>query len=362
MSPIPFAVIGSGWRAEFFLRAAVYLPEHFAVAGIVSGRDADGRAALAERWNVPVFAAVDELLAATRPEFVVVSVRKEEIVARISELAAHAMPVLAETPAAADLDGLLQLQRLVEAGARIEVAEQYFLHPTLSAMRTLIDDGLIGTPRYAHVSIMQTYHGVSVMRKLLGIGFENATVTANAFSLPVVKGPGRYGGPERYEVIPAAQTVATFDFGDKVGLYDFADGQHRSRIRAARITVRGERGEVTPERADYLIDEKTPMSVELRRMDKGHFVNFEGYHHAGIMAGGRWVYENPFPGPSMTDDEIAVATCLANMRRYVEEGRSSYSFAEAAQDCYLAEAMDAAAATGKPVTTTSQPWSRPATL
>ncbi|QQM30172.1 Gfo/Idh/MocA family oxidoreductase [Martelella lutilitoris] len=358
MSPIPFAVIGSGWRASFFLKIAGVLPDHFRAVGIVSGRPEAERRALAERWNVAVFDSVDALLAAKRPEFAVVSVRKGEIVERISEFAARDLPVLTETPVAPDHDGLRALHELVEAGARIEVAEQYFLHPVISAMRRLIADGLIGTPGYAHVSIMQTYHGISVMRKLLGIGFENATVTASSFSLPVVKGPGRYDQPERLEIIEANQTIATFDFGDRIGIYDFAESQHRSRIRAPRITVRGERGEITPERATYLIDERTPMSVELARMDKGHFTNFEGYHHHAIMAGGRYVYENPFPGPHLTDDEIAVATCLQNMRRFVERGISSYSFAEAAQDCYLAEVMQKAAADKTPVTSETQAWGR----
>ncbi|WP_319518000.1 Gfo/Idh/MocA family oxidoreductase [uncultured Martelella sp.] len=357
MSPIPFAVIGSGWRAEFFLRVAKALPAHFRATGIVTGRPAAERTALEQEWGVPVFASIDDLLAATRPEFAVVSIRPEHIVDRIGELAAHQVPVLLET-AAFDHDQLLALDALVTAGAKIEVAEQYFLHPVLSAMRALILDGLIGTPSYAHVSVLQTYHSISMMRKLLGIGFENATVTASRITLPVVKGPGRYDQPERYEVIAAAQTIATFDFGDKVGVYDFANGQHRSRIRAPRVTVRGECGEITPERIDYLIDERTPMTAELQRMDKGHFVNFEGYHHAGIVAAGRWVYRNPFPGPHLFDDEIAVANCLENMRVFVERGISSYSFAETAQDCYLARIMDEAAAAQSAVTTTPQPWSR----
>ncbi len=360
MSPIAFAVVGSGWRASFFLKVAKLLPDHFRTVGIVTGRDETERKALSGQWAVPVFSSVDALLKSERPEFAVVSVRKDEIVARIAEFAAHGLPVLAETPVAPDHEGLLALNALVEAGAKIEVAEQYFLHPVITAMRRLIADGLIGTPNYAHVSLLQTYHSISVMRKLLGIGFENATVTASSFALPVVRGPGRYDQPESLEIIQADQTIATFDFNGKVGVYDFAEAQHRSRIRATRITVRGERGEITPDRATYLVDERTPITVELARMDKGHFTNFEGYHHHGIMAGGRYVYENPFPGPHLTDDEIAVATCLQNMRLFVEKGVSSYSFAEAAQDCHLAEVMQKAAADKTPVTSQTQAWQRAA--
>nr|WP_272213149.1 Gfo/Idh/MocA family oxidoreductase [Marinicella sp. W31]MDC2879096.1 Gfo/Idh/MocA family oxidoreductase [Marinicella sp. W31] len=360
MAPYPFVIVGTGWRAQFFLRVAAALPERFQVLGVVSTRTADERAAFSTQWNVPVFNSTDALLKATHPAFAVLSVPREETLNRISEFAAADIPILTETPPAADHDGLLKVHALVEQGARIEVAEQYFLHPVLTAMRNLIAEGRIGTPSYAHISIIQTYHGVSLMRKLLGIGFENATISANRIALPMVKGPGRYEQPDRYEIIPSEQMIGTFDFGDRIGIYDFAESQHRSRIREPRVTVRGERGEITPERTDYLIDERTPISVPLLRKDTGHFMNFEGYSHVGIMVGERWIYRNPFAGPHLTDDEIAVATCLANMHTFVETGQSSYSFAEAAQDCYLADMMAKAAEGRAPVATKSQPWARSA--
>lgn len=358
MAPIPFAVVGSGWRAEYFLRIARALPERFALAGIVTGRPDEGRKALAEQWNTPVFASVDALLKASRPAFVVISVRWEEIFDRIAELAAADMPVLVETPPAGDHQGLLKVHALVRSGAQIEVAEQYFLHPILTAMRNAVDEGLIGTPSYAHVSIIQTYHGISLMRKFLKAGFANATVSASRITLPVVRGPGRYDQPERYEIVDSPQTIGTFDFGDRIGIYDYADSQHRSRIRQPRVTIRGERGEITPQGIDYLLDARTPVSVPFIRKDTGHFMNFEGYGHVGIMLGERWIYKNPFSGPPLTDDEIAVATCLHNMQRFVEDGHSSYSFTEAAQDCYLADLMAQSAETATRIESTSQPWSK----
>jgi predicted dehydrogenase len=44
--PFSFGVIGSGWRAEFFLRIARDLPEQFPLAGVVA-RNPDKRAELA---------------------------------------------------------------------------------------------------------------------------------------------------------------------------------------------------------------------------------------------------------------------------------------------------------------------------
>ena len=44
------------------------------------------------------------------------------------------------------------------------------------------------------------------------------------------------------------------------------------------------------------------------------------------------------------------------MKTYVETGVPFYSFAEAAQDHYLALEMDRAAASGETVVTTGQSW------
>jgi hypothetical protein len=41
-----------------------------------------------------------------------------------------------------------------------------------------------------------------------------------------------------------SQTIATFDFGERLGILDFADEQYFSWIRGPRFLVRGERGEI----------------------------------------------------------------------------------------------------------------------
>lgn len=355
MAPYPFAIVGSGWRSEFFLRIAESLPERFRAVGLVS-RSPTRREAYAKRWGVPGFASIAEMLESTKPRFVVVSVPREAVVEQIRILATHAVPVLAETPPAPDLAGLDEVAALVAAGARIEVAEQYFLQPTHAARLKLIESGRIGTPSYAHVAVAHGYHGVSLIRKYLGLGFENATITARRFELPIVKSPDRYRPAEKLEVVPSAQTIATLDFGDRVGVFDFTGDQYHGWIRSPRLTIRGERGEISGNEVRYLVDQKTPIFLEMLRRDTGHFANLEDYHHDGILAGAEWIYRNPYPEARFSDDEIAVAACLDGMRDYVETGRSFYSFAEAAQDHYLALSIDEAAASGKQVATSDRSW------
>jgi hypothetical protein len=91
------------------------------------------------------------------------------------------------------------------------------------------------------------------------------------------------------------------------------------------------------------------VTLELSRRDTGHDGNLEGLYHEGITLGDEWVYRNPFVPARLTDDEIAVATCLSRMGAYVEGGPALCSLAEAAWDHELGLRMAEAASSGRTV-------------
>ena len=68
-----YAIVGNGWRAAVFLRMAYLMPERFEVVGVVTRR-AEAGAELERDWGVSTYRTLDELLAAERPDFVVLSV------------------------------------------------------------------------------------------------------------------------------------------------------------------------------------------------------------------------------------------------------------------------------------------------
>ncbi len=152
--------------------------------------------------------------------------------------------------------------------------------------------------------------------------------------------------------------IAWFEFDGKLGVFDFADAQYFSWIRAGRLLARGDRGEISDLDLRYLLDFRTPVQLELKRYDAGQNGNLEGYYHKGITAGTEWVYRNPFVPARLSDDEIAVATCLQKMAEYVEGGPDFYSLAEAAQDHYLNLMMQKALSSRDPVQTMSQVWAQ----
>ncbi len=353
--PIRFGLIGGGWRAEFFTRVARELPERFELAGVMQ-RNAGKAAAFARKWNTKACKTL-EALAGLEPDFVVVSVNAAAHPDYARELHRLNLPVLCETPAALDLPAMLAIWRLVEDGLRIHVAEQYLYQPLHAARLALIAEGKLGRVSSARVSAAHGYHGVSLMRRYLGIGFEDATIRARTFAAPLFEGPSRAGPPGAEKIVQSTQLLGEFDFGDRLGLFDFTDMQYWSYVRSHRVVIRGERGEIADREVCYLKDFRTPVLQELRRVDRGQFGDLEGFYHQGILAGDGYAFRNPWPRARLMDDEIAIATVLEKMGAYARgEGEGPYPFAEAAQDQYLSLHMSEAAATGTAVTTTRQPW------
>ncbi|MCR8631382.1 Gfo/Idh/MocA family protein [Paenibacillus radicis (ex Xue et al. 2023)] len=354
--PIQFSIIGGGFRSEFYLRIARAMPDKFQVTGMVV-RDEGKGSEMERKWNVSTYRTLDSLLERERPEFAVVSVSRSACPGFLFELAERGIPALAETPPAPDLDGLLALHELTLSGAKIQVAEQYHFQPVHAAQLAIIDSGMIGSVTQATVSVSQAYHGMNMIRKLLGVGFEEAKIRAMRFESPWVAGPNRSGPPVEEKIVTSKREIAWIDYGDKLGIYDFTSDQHRSWIRSNHVSARGVRGEIFDDRLKMLADFATPLQIDLKRINRGENGNLEGYFLKGIIAGERWVYENPFAPARLYDDEIAIAVCLDKMAAYAAGGPGFYGLPDASQDHYLGLLLEEAVQTGETVTAVRQPWS-----
>ena len=353
--PIHFALIGAGWRAEYFFRIAAALPDRFAVTGALL-RDPNKHAAFEAKWQIPAVSTLEQVLF-NAPSFVVLSVPREVAPNYLEQLASLNMPVLCETPPAADLEGLTRLHRLTEQGAKIQIAEQYAFQPMHAAHLHLTRSGKLGTISQAQVAVAHDYHGLNLIRRFLGIGFEHCTITAQRFRSSVIQGPDRGGPPETEALEMEEHVMARLDFGDRLGVYDFAYwSPYFSWIRSQRLLVQGTHGEIHDEDLRYLEDFRTPVHLRLHRVDTGHGGNLEGLHHVGVLAGSEWVYRNPFAPARLSDDEIAVATCLQRMNDYIAGGPGFYGLPDASQDHYLGLMVQQALELGQPVTTTRQAW------
>jgi hypothetical protein len=355
-TPVVFGLVGGAWRAEFFFRIARALPGRFRVAGCFAPSEATRTRVKAE-WDIPVFDNIDGLLK-EKPEFVVTSVPWAASEPLLVELSSKNMPVLAETPPAADLEGLTRLWQSLPAHARVQVAEQYAFQPLHAARLTFVRAGKLGEISQVQVSVAHGYHGISLIRKFLDISYENVVVRAFEFKSPLIAGPNRDGPPVEDKTIESLQNIAHLQFGSKLAIFDFTPDQYFSWIRSQRLLVRGERGEINNLEGAYLNGFRTLVKIRFERSDAGQMGNLEGYYHQGYAAGGENWYQNPFTPGRLSDDEIAVATCLESMRTYLETGKSFYSLAEASQDHYLSLLIKEATNSGRTLESSFQAWGK----
>jgi hypothetical protein len=329
-----YGVIGSGWRAPYFLRPARLLPERFRVTGVVT-RTAERGAQVEAEWGVPTMRTVDDLIARERPDVVVVSVPWQVSPEVIRAVVAHGVAVVAETPPAPDLDGLRSLWHDVGSSGLVQVAEQYLLMPDLAAVRSVVESGAIGQPTSVQVSSTQLYHAVSIIRGLLGVGYEPA-------------------GLEPQDLVT---TIATIDFGGRMGLYDYTDNQWRNPLRRNRLVVRGSAGEIVDGRVTRMLDPSTAVESTVARRQAGTDLNLEGFEVEHLTYEGRVVYRNPFPRARLADDDVAVTALLDRAGAWCRNsGPAPYPLAQACQDHLIGLAIGESVATGQTVETGREAW------
>ena len=117
------AIIGAGWRAEFYIRIAQLMPERFEIIGVVARKE-DVRSSLAQEYGVQTFSSISELLSHKKPDYVVSSVSWDSNPGVVEELVKAGVHVLCETPPAPTVEALQNLWKAVGASGMVQVAEQ----------------------------------------------------------------------------------------------------------------------------------------------------------------------------------------------------------------------------------------------
>ena len=358
MTQLRFGIVGSGWRAEFFARAARALPERFACTGVVT-RTAERGAHVEAEWGVPTVRSISELVAGPhRPELVVVSVPWSVTPEATRELVASGVPVLAETPPAPDVDGLERLWADVGASGLVQVAEHSPFMPSHQARRAVIDAGLIGEATSVQVSSTHLYHAVGLIRHLLGVGRDEVLIRAQRFTAPLLGPVARDGWTDETQPSATSTLIATLDFGGgRSALYDFTDNQWYNPLRTNRIVVRGSHGEIVGDDVTWWAGQRTVLSGEIARRVSGLEQNLDGFDLEHLSLGDRVLYRNPFVGSRFADDELAVAHLLAACASWLHDGGPEpYPLADGCHDHLLGLAMQEAADTATAVTVPAQPW------
>ena len=316
---IRFAVIGSGWRSLFYVRIARALPEMFELTALLCrGQEKADR--IQKEYGIHTTTSEDEVIV-SKPDFVVSAVNKSSMSDVVRYWAAKGIPVLSETPAGLDIDTLKAIRQDVENGARIQVAEQYFLYPSIKAVIDECKSGTIGEPVSLTISAMHDYHAASVIRRMLDTGLEDVTVTGKTFSMKVTDTRTRYEVLTEGRVVEKEEKHLVMEYADgKTAFYDFMSDQYRSPIRNRYINLRGTRGEIINDTVYYL--------------DKDN-----------LAACKKLDITNPYGYAGLSEDEAAITGRLLGMKEYVDTGKEVYPMDEALYDAYIGILMCEA---GKP--------------
>ena len=243
MAKLRFIVVGSGWRSLFYWRIAQALPERFELCAMLC-RTEEKAEKMHREYGVPVSTSAEQCIA-LHPDFVVVAVNKASIAAVSTEWLGRGFAVLSETPAALEEDALRALWQLHRQGAKLQVAEQYWLYPTLAKRLAAVRSGALGTPQFARLSVAHGYHAVSLARQFLNAGQQPVRVTGRSWTERIIETDSRWGAVHNGALVEKTLQQHTLEFaGGGTAFLDFNGVQYHSYLRSTHTSVQGERGEV----------------------------------------------------------------------------------------------------------------------
>ena len=339
---IRFAIIGSGWRALYYVRIAQKLPQYFELCAMLC-RTEEKKNLMSEKYGIRAVTSEDEVTAFS-PDFVVVAVSKTSV-ARVSfDWLEKGIPVLAETPCALDRNTAEKLEALAAAGKMLVTAEQYFLYPQNIARKKILQSGLIGDPGFLYLSLAHEYHGFSLARYFLDIPADMSyTLQAREYTFPTVETLSRYEAFTDGRVADKKRVVAQIRFENgKVCVYDFDSEQYRSPIRGSHVKVQGVRGELFDDEVRWL-DENSAGHKE-KIVTESSITEYEDENPnlqkaeevTRIAFKDEILYTPPFGEAGLTEDETAIAQLLQGMGSYVRGGSAPYPLKDSAADALFA--------------------------
>jgi len=350
MGKSKFVIIGSGWRAMYYVRIAKALPELFELCAMYC-RTVEKAEKIASENNIHTTTSIEECVA-YNPDFVVVAVNKTSIYEVSKEWMEMGFTVLCETPPSLKLEELQDLWEMHERGAKLQVAEQYFLYPTYKVKLDLLESNILGDPYNITISAIHDYHAASIVRKILHTGFENVTIYGKKYKFPVAETLTRYESLFDGREVDKERDRLTFEFENgKMAFYDFSSVQYRSTIRSIYMEVQGSRGEMVNETFRYLDEKNIPHETELK------IEKFASGQIESVKFEEKSLYQSPYNECGLLEDETAIAGLMAGMKEYNLTGKEVYPLAEALQDAYITIIMQQALENpNQEIKTHSQKW------
>lgn len=344
-----FIIVGSGWRAMYYVRIAKALPELFELSAVLC-RTEEKALKIASEYEIHTTTSIEECMN-YHPDFVVVAVTKTSIYQVTKEWLNRGYPVLCETPASLELSELQDLWELHRNGAKLQVAEQYSKYPTYASQLKLLSQNILAEPYNVTISQIHDYHAVSIIRKILNVK-PDVTIFGKKYVYPVTETLTRYEKLFDGRIADKERVRLTFEFDNgKVAYYDFSSIQYRSTIRTNYFNVQGPRGEMVNSTFQYLDEENLPHkeSISIQSYKSGQIKS--------ISFLDKIIYKCPYDDRGLTEDEIAISTFMMGMKNYNLTGEPIYPLEDALTDAYFTILMNQALENpNHDVKSEKQPW------
>ena len=317
-----FVLCGTGWRARFYLRIALALPDLFSVSSIYTRQEE--RAEELRSKGYIATTDLDEALAFEH-SFVVVASGKEGFFPLLMELSKRGETIASETTFLSLSEEELSIAEKIEG----YTLEQYWFTPLYGSIRKSLPR--IGKIESVYLSALHNHHAASILRGI----FPNKAVKDHRLLLEQKascrKSGSRQGLLKSCEVEEYTRRINLVEMiGGEVFINDFSSNQYHSYIIPSRIEIRGEKGVITERGVSYMDDQGYPITLDFCFHRDSERIN-QSTTLSHVSLGDSVVFENEFYPATLNDDEIAIATMLKRL----DEGRLRYSIKDGVEDARL---------------------------
>lgn len=302
-----FAIIGTGYRSEFYARAQK-LSSDLCLAGWLA-RNEEKKKMLSDKYSIYTFTDPNELYNLNL-DFVVVCVDKPHMNETSIEYAKKGFNVLMETPCGTSSEEIERFEETIK-NYHIQIAEQYTHTPYIKALIKAVNSNILGDITSLSLSYAHMYHAQSIARSLLKTNGIIKNLYGSSYNTQITRTRDRYNTYTDGAVIDNKTDNLVIEYTDnKVLYYNFTSEEYRSPIRNKYINIRGTRGEIINDTIYYLDSNNMPKQTRIR------------YNH------------------TVLSDEYAIKEMLLKMKDYIKKGIEVYPNEYAINDAKNALIME----------------------
>lgn len=355
-------LIGAGRRGQAHLGSIAGMPDLFEMVGVCDVNELNLRAA-AQRFEVDVYADLDDFYTGARPQIVVITTPAESHHVMVATAAQRGVHVFVETPLAPTRAMMDSIQQTADrTGVKIEVGENFWRQPIHRLNRAALEAGLIGRVLRVTCSYEMGgnremyYHAMSLLRYYGGGGSAGAEVRAFETRSEVEAGLDDSGRPMNPEIWN--QAIVSFANGVQglnTQISTAGLPQRRSHPRflslegSTGLIVSGRRVASGLHRAENEAEVVYPLQIERGEQDGKPTLARYFYQTQPPVEFANPVTRWPYPygeSPFGMEDDVARAAELWSFHQAALGQPVAYAVVEARQDQELSIGVNESARLG----------------